>query len=171
MAMTSRPIPDTIRTYPGTLRGYRAWYPSRLGYLESLYTVWSWKTTERAQCGGNHLAPSVGCQCGLYGWYFPQKALRENDCLSYYATIGVISAFGYIVPHEYGFRAEKARIEALWLPEQKDYPDAHSYRLPTTLAAKHAAVRRRYREKIKIFEKYEDMIKAFPPSRTSELIR
>jgi len=64
-----------------------------------------------------HSSPHPDCQCGIYAYDRP--GLR-----SYYGEVwwceGVITAWGRLVVHASGWRAEHARVEALAVPELGD---------------------------------------------------
>lgn len=81
--------------------------------------------------------PQPGCKCGIYAWYEPrmtqawgdasdpgktagllEKRMQTPTRVNY--AFGVIKAYGTIMPHEIGFRAEKAEIEALLVREGTD---------------------------------------------------
>ena len=59
-----------------------------------------------------HPVPHADCQCGIYAYHRP-------GARAYYGEFewveGVVSAWGRVVSHHDGFRAEHARIEALAL--------------------------------------------------------
>jgi hypothetical protein len=64
-----------------------------------------------------HQSPHPACQCGIY-------AYEEPGLKAYYGESwwceGVISAWGRVVVHDAGWRAEHARVEALAVPSVDD---------------------------------------------------
>jgi len=117
------PAPDLI----GPVVGFRAW---RLvdGRLLSPYIPCRWEgRTMHAECwpanrsltkgrgwlNEPHPVPHADCQCGIYAYHQP-------GARSYYGEFewveGVVTAWGRIVTHRDGLRAEHARIETLALP-------------------------------------------------------
>ena len=61
-----------------------------------------------------HESPHEACQCGIYGYYTPGPRSWFGEA---YWCEGVVSAWGRLVVHNDGFRAEHARVEALAVPE------------------------------------------------------
>jgi hypothetical protein len=61
-----------------------------------------------------HDSPHQDCQCGIYGYYAPGPRSWFGEA---YWCEGVVSAWGRVVVHGEGFRAEHARVEALAVPE------------------------------------------------------
>ncbi len=58
-----------------------------------------------------HPAPAPGCRCGLYAWYLPGSATVAIGPAS-----AVVAASGRCILGDRGFRAARARIEAVSLP-------------------------------------------------------
>jgi hypothetical protein len=63
---------------------------------------------------GPHRSPHQACQCGIYAYDTPGPHSWFGE--SYWCE-GVVSAWGRVVVHTDGFRAEHARVEALAVPE------------------------------------------------------
>jgi hypothetical protein len=61
-----------------------------------------------------HASPHEACQCGIYAYHTPGPRSWFGDA---YWCEGVVSAWGRLVVHPDGFRAEHARVEALAVPE------------------------------------------------------
>ena len=123
---TGRPL------VPGSLRGYRTWWPAgrRAWVLDGMLPLTSvtrrhviWATTLSARCvppdtarsgprsatpPDAHPAPRAGCNCGIYGWYAPDVAGMVDG-----SVFGAIEASGLILMGERGFRVERARITAV----------------------------------------------------------
>jgi hypothetical protein len=59
-----------------------------------------------------HRAPDPDCTCGLYAYGSEQAAARQPDMRYVQA---VVACSGRVIAGEYGIRAERARIQALWL--------------------------------------------------------
>jgi hypothetical protein len=64
-----------------------------------------------------HRSPHADCQCGIYAYHTPGPRSWFGEA---YWCEGVVSAWGRIVVHADGFRAEHARVEALAVPEELD---------------------------------------------------
>jgi hypothetical protein len=61
-----------------------------------------------------HPSPHPDCQCGIYAYHTPGPRSWFGEA---YWCEGVVSAWGRIVVHGDGFRAEHARVEALAVPD------------------------------------------------------
>ena len=61
-----------------------------------------------------HESPHEACQCGIYAYHTPGPRSWFGEA---YWCEGVVSAWGRLVVHNDGFRAEHARVEALAVPE------------------------------------------------------
>jgi len=109
------------------IRAYRAWRhrpPAQSARLESFggQTTWTPKRWMRAECKvmramGTHAAPASGCSCGIYA----TKDLALVAGLRLLAVvgnetsvmIGIVELAGTIIEHDFGYRAEYARVAAL----------------------------------------------------------
>jgi len=60
-----------------------------------------------------HDSPHEACQCGIYAYHTPGPRSWFGEA---YWCEGVVSAWGRLVVHGDGFRAEHARVEALAAP-------------------------------------------------------
>ena len=60
-----------------------------------------------------HESPHEACQCGIYAYHTPGPRSWFGEA---YWCEGVVSAWGRLVVHHDGFRAEHARVEALAVP-------------------------------------------------------
>jgi hypothetical protein len=60
-----------------------------------------------------HDSPHEACQCGIYAYHTPGPRSWFGEA---YWCEGVVSAWGRLVVHDDGFRAEHARVEALAVP-------------------------------------------------------
>ena len=60
-----------------------------------------------------HDSPHEACQCGIYAYHTPGPRSWFGEA---YWCEGVVSAWGRLVVHTDGFRAEHARVEALAVP-------------------------------------------------------
>jgi len=81
-----------------------------------------WDANRRLQGGRGWLAerhdsPHPACQCGIYAYDAP--GLKAYYGESWWCE-GVISAWGRVVVHGTGWRAEHARVEALAAPAADD---------------------------------------------------
>lgn len=119
------------------IMGVRKWHVKKDGLLYSTgigrnpLALWPPSTTRKAACADMgvatrakdalerpdfHFAPDEEHKCGLYAWVD-----LETCCERFHEVIegtmpyiaGVVSAWGEIIPHGYGFRAEYMAIEAL----------------------------------------------------------
>jgi hypothetical protein len=57
-----------------------------------------------------HTSPDEACQCGIYAYHTPGPRSWFGEA---YWCEGVVSAWGRVVVHPDGFRAQHARVEAL----------------------------------------------------------
>jgi hypothetical protein len=96
--------------FPQQAVGFRAWNVGEDGLLLGLGYGSAWRLgVNIAVCGKHrpHLAPDVGCECGLYALNKPPKPF-ENQ------AVGVVAAHGSLMVHyRSGFRAEQMIIMAL----------------------------------------------------------
>jgi hypothetical protein len=112
-----RVAPNLLSQYMGLLWGPGAREP------------WPTGKEHRARCGfdnvgtsTNHEPPGKWCGCGLYAFYTPQLAEEggywpiPKDYGQLYNRLvgGVLAGTGDIELHEWGFRAEKGRVAALF---------------------------------------------------------
>ena len=63
-----------------------------------------------------HDSPHEACQCGIYAYHAPGPRSWFGEA---YWCEGVVSAWGRIVVHDDGFRAEHARVEAVAVPASR----------------------------------------------------
>jgi hypothetical protein len=68
-----------------------------------------------------HDSPHEACQCGIYAYHTPGPRSWFGEA---YWCEGVVSAWGRVVVHPDGFRAEHARVEALAVPDGLASPGA-----------------------------------------------
>jgi hypothetical protein len=64
-----------------------------------------------------HDSPDERCQCGIYAYHTPGPRSWFGEA---YWCEGIVSAWGRLVVHADGFRAEHARVEALAVPDGLD---------------------------------------------------
>jgi hypothetical protein len=64
-----------------------------------------------------HRSPHEDCQCGIYAYHTPGPRSWFGEA---YWCEGIVSAWGRLVVHADGFRAEHARVEALAVPEGQE---------------------------------------------------
>jgi hypothetical protein len=62
-----------------------------------------------------HRSPHEACQCGIYAYHTPGPRSWFGEA---YWCEGVVTAWGRLVVHRDGFRAEHARVEALAVPDR-----------------------------------------------------
>ena len=142
---------------PGALRGYRRWRFDFTGQLAAVNFYYSWTPgrNEATHVGvkPKHEAPMKRCSCGLYAHHDPRGSFNYMDC-SYkdVIVVGSIKAYGKIILGDLGFKAQYAEIESLVVPG------------PMTAAFQH-----RYPQ-VKIFDRFTDLVKEFPPIPVDELL-
>lgn len=102
------------------LVGLRSWMlHERAPILYSFNsTVWPHNRSLESECakartyGVEHEGPAVDCSCGIY-------AATDLTALSGYLSdgtvVGAIEAWGRVIPGEFGFRAQYARVKAIWV--------------------------------------------------------
>ncbi len=97
--------------------GFRGWHVAPSGLLLSSGVTDGWLPGEnRAACGrGLHPAPQKGCGCGLYSHYSLEDLSRSvnwqgNDGV----LVGAVGGWGRVILHPDGWRAEYARVLALF---------------------------------------------------------
>ena len=64
-----------------------------------------------------HESPHSHCQCGIYAYHTPGPRSWFGEA---YWCEGVVSAWGRLVVHGDGFRAQHAAVEALAIPDGLD---------------------------------------------------
>lgn len=161
---------DSGRTLvAGSLRGYRTWRlqsrgaPLRDGSLPltSVTRRVVWTPTLTACCtpkgaatpdpwsstlAGDHQAPTVGCRCGIYGWYDPTDTGMVSA-----RVFGVVEASGLVLMGERGFRAERAKIAAVVSRNRR-----------LTAACERAG--------IAVYRRRRDLVRDYPPEDLSSLL-
>ena len=117
----------------GELRGYRQFdlVDGRLLPVVHAQTG-PWAVEQRAVCAldGSHRAPVRGCTCGLYAMHRPGSAT-----VSLGAANAVVAASGRVVLADRGFRAERARVEAVALPATVRWSPRSAARTRAALAS------------------------------------
>src|SRR5947209_4771697 len=105
----------------GEIVGLRTFRIDDSGLLLPLYSGGTWYDgTNTATCSpptghhprGPHTVPSKDCECGFYA-YGTAEAAEQNRHTRYVKA--VVSCWGGVVAGTKGFRAEHARIDALWV--------------------------------------------------------
>lgn len=121
-------------TLHGEVIGFRQWAVGDDLDLRSAVARHAWVPGDNtAQCmrGDGHRrckhAPGEGCDCGLYALHTPNfwYSQGRRDPFSFYygdpvglpMVAGLVAAWGKLEVHHAGFRAERARIVAIALPE------------------------------------------------------
>ena len=69
---------------------------------------------ERQRTRPDHDAPGVGCSCGLYAYHDVEHLTEHLPC---HRTVAAVHAWGELVVHPRGFRAQRMRIVALAVPD------------------------------------------------------
>ncbi len=137
----------------GEVVGLRTFRVDDAGRLLPLYSSGTWYDGANTACcdpptgdtpRDAHAVPSPGCECGFYA--FGSRAAAAQARQSRYVQ-AVVSCWGGVVAGSQGFRAEHARIDALWLHPNADrslrsrvatrYPSARLYADVDTMLAEH----------------------------------
>lgn len=137
----------------GEIVGLRTFRVDDAGRLLPLYSTLSWydgpntatcapPTGERGH--PDHAVPALGCECGFYA-YGSAAAARAQRQSRYVQA--VVSCWGPVVAGTLGFRAQHARIDALWLHPNvprwvrqrvaSRYPSARIYADRAVMLAEH----------------------------------
>jgi hypothetical protein len=131
-----QPSPDGAPDYVGLVAGARAWRLANTmwarmgGYLWSWSMLDCWRKGEEwkpAECKQGHRIPGDDCKCGIWAFFDPELLLAEwpgrraGDEPSELVS-GVIGAGGNIVVHELGFRAQYAKVLAVFDDEETIIP-------------------------------------------------
>lgn len=123
--MTKPRIDDT---YLGVIYGVRRWYVRTDGVLESLTShlhsstcigdmgIWRPGEIKKARCRKKRHANPMpkSCSCGVYA---SLAMCGPRDLVNPYVVgqvSGIVAMWGIVVVHEFGLRAQYARVEALW---------------------------------------------------------
>lgn len=115
--------PDRAPDLVGEVLGWRQWHVSPAGDLISANSHAVWRAgPQRAICGGidgewDHPAPQENCGCGWYGIFEPPGG----------GAVGLFRAWGKIIVHPNGFRAEWAEIVCLVGERTKKLERAAAY--------------------------------------------
>lgn len=105
----------------GEVVGLRTFRVDESGLLLPLYSNLSWYDgTNTATCAPptgepghtDHAVPDEDCECGFYAYGTVQAASHNRNSRWVQA---VVSCWGNVVAGTHGFRAEHARITAVWL--------------------------------------------------------
>lgn len=104
------PRPSDVHWSPETVIAWRGWDLGQ-GCLVGHYRQ-PWKTsTMVATCRVGHRRPEWQCNCGIY-------ALKEPGQVDG-VVVGRVALEGVVIEHEDGYRAERARIVELWVPDEQ----------------------------------------------------
>ncbi len=136
LPVTTRSTPAGSRRNPGGVRpGARAGEP----WVDGVNV---------AVCarGRGHRAAEGSCSCGFYG-YGSLEALRTSGYAGRQHVVAVMACEGRVVPATRGLRAERARVEAVWLSPACDaelveavaarYPSTAVYRSVPAMLGEH----------------------------------
>jgi len=98
----------------GSLYGLRTWTVMSDGAGEHLAAPQrgtEWPPTGgwvRARCEHGHVAPAIGCRCGIHAWH-PRPRAARRVLASRFELPGIVEVQGSVEVHVDGFRAERAR--------------------------------------------------------------
>jgi hypothetical protein len=118
-------VPDYARCWAGVRQWHLSYHPSALqrALLSPLTGGEDWPHNEDmiAQCRGggsrhpDEFPPVQRCGCGLWAFYSPMSIVNWQGTLDGVNVVsGLVSAWGGIIPYANGFRAECARVEAIF---------------------------------------------------------
>lgn len=146
----------------GTIFGLRVFDVDFLGRIKSANQphVWrpGWNTAVCHSPYGHHSpVPARNCGCGIYAFSGVRGRRRWTDKDARHTILGIIEASGRVLIGERGFRAEKARIVALW-----DGWTCH-------FGADVKAVKHNYPD-IPFYTRKRAMLRAFPPYETQHYL-
>jgi hypothetical protein len=120
----------------GRVAGVRTWrlaptlWAKMGGWLWSLTLTDCWRRSDAdpsfewkdAKCDFGHTPPGEGCTCGIYAYHAPTR-LTQTHILTptmprqvLESASGVIIADGTILPGAWGFRAQYAKVAAIFDP-------------------------------------------------------
>jgi hypothetical protein len=124
---------------PGPVHGLRTWtvaVDERGEWLAAPLRATRWPAGGawlEADCerAPGHAAPDHDCQCGIHAWH-PTRANAVRALAARRQVVGVVEADGAVEVHEDGFRAQRARPHALFVPPGRNAA------LITRLAARYA---------------------------------
>ena len=117
------PVDDRVPDGIEPISAFRLWIAEADGRLHSLNDRSAWEpgAWTVAQCPiEHHSAPHGGCSCGLY-------AAKERNYVLHLArrflpgaaatVVGRVELAGKVIEHDYGYRAERARIAEVFTVE------------------------------------------------------
>lgn len=165
-------VPDLIRP----IRAYRFWYTSdRVPGLRSIMHGYSWDIENEAECHaanffrgdltrGTHegKAPQESCSCGFYGYHLAVSAFADNTGFGGSGNVfGVFEAYGDVIMHPLGLRAQKTRIVAL-------APNYDEWSTPRTEIRD---IVESYTDKgIRIFRSPKQLLVTYPPEDLTNIL-
>lgn len=150
---------EPVALVPGELRGYRQFLILSDGLYPVVHSgVGPWSAVEVARCssGSDHAPPARDCTCGLYGWYHPTGTTG-----SYGGAKAVVAISGRVVLGDRGFRAARARVEAVALPPLLRLQPRGVSQARRMLAERYPGVR--------VYRTARRMLKAYPPDDVTAL--
>ena len=121
---------DSLTEETALIRGWRKYTVNERGQLKGVRAVWETNSFE-AKCNGksavDHLLNGCGWapECGIYSHKYGPEYLKveriicsEDSVFSTRTPVEVVAqciSSGVVVEHKFGYRAEKCRIERMWL--------------------------------------------------------
>lgn len=123
--------PDGAPDYFDLVAGVRTWRVANTMWARMGGYLWSWSMLDcwrkgeewkQAECRVGHRIPGDDCRCGIWAFFDLQTMAKELSPLSrpgepYEYVSGIIGAGGDIVVHELGFRAQYAKVLAIFSDE------------------------------------------------------
>jgi hypothetical protein len=151
MTAQGPPTPD----YLGLAAGVRTWRVANTMWARMGGWLWSWSMLDcwrkgeewkEAECRFGHRIPGDDCMCGIWAFFDVKTMESELGSMSvpgerYEYVGGIIGAGGDIVVHELGFRAQYAKVLAIfedaWPTPKREI--AESYNCPIVAPADYDA--------------------------------
>jgi hypothetical protein len=124
--------PEGAPDYQGLVAGVRTWRVANTMWARMGGWLWSWAMLDcwrkgvewkEAECRNGHRIPGDDCACGIWAFFDYQTMARELGPVRggpgepYDYVAGIIGAGGDIVEHELGFRAQYAKVLAIFSDE------------------------------------------------------
>jgi hypothetical protein len=116
--------------YIGLAAGARTWRLANTTWAKMGGWLWSWSMLEcwrkgqewkEAECTRGHRIPGYKCGCGIWAFFDAKlmadalpPALGRDGRERFEYVGGIVAAGGDIVMHEFGFRAEYAKVLAIF---------------------------------------------------------
>jgi hypothetical protein len=137
--------PEGPPDFEGLVAGARTWRVANTmwarmgGWLWSLAMLDCWRKGvewKEAECSAGHRIPGQHCACGIWAFYNPTFMTEELGPVRggagepYEYVAGIIGGGGDVVQHEFGFRAQYAKVLAIfsdkWDTPKEEIAEQHN---------------------------------------------